>query len=170
MSSDYASDITHNGADHDTPGVVVRPPRLYVAALGLGLLIEFLMPSSLLDLSWLEPHQRSIGSAISVLGFVLLTACMMVFHKAGTNVPTNLPVTTIVEKGPYAFSRNPIYVALTMIYVGAAIAVKSIWTLGLIVPVLLIIRYGVVAREETYLAQRFGDAYLSYKKRVRRWL
>ena len=154
----------------DNPDVVIRPPRLYLAALILGLLIEFILPSSLLDLNWLEPHQRIIGAAIAACGFVLLSLCMMEFRRAGTNVPTNLPVTAIVDRGPYRFSRNPIYVALTVVYAGIAVTTKSAWVLGLIVPVILIMRYGVIAREEAYLERKFGNAYLTYKERVRRWL
>ena len=60
--------------------------------------------------------------------------------------------------------------ALTLIYVGIAVAAHSGWTLALLVPVLLIMRYGVIAREERYLERKFGSAYLDYKKRVRRWL
>ncbi len=153
----------------DMPGVAVRPPRLYLAALAIGLLIEFFLPTSILDITWLEPHQRLIGTAISACGFILLTFCMMEFRKARTNVPTNLPANTIVDSGPFAWSRNPIYVALTLVYLGIAIAAKSAWIFGLIVPVLVIMRYGVIAREEVYLARKFGEAYLAYKERVRRW-
>ncbi len=161
----------HSSApQQDAPGVVVRPPRLYLVALVLGLLLEFFLPASLFDFTWLEPHQRMIGVALSVCGILLMSLCMVQFRNAGTNVPTNLPTEAIVESGPYAFSRNPIYVALTLIYLGIAIAAKSAWTLSLIVPVLLIMRYGVIAREERYLERKFGSAYLDYKKRVRRWL
>ena len=159
-----------NATNGDTPDVAMRPPRLYLGALTIGLLIEFFLPTSILDITWLEPHQRLIGTAISACGFLLLTACMLEFHRARTNVPTSLPATTVVESGSYAWSRNPIYVALTAIYVGIALAAKSAWVFGLIVPVLVIMRYGVIAREEAYLAHKFGDAYLAYKERVRRWL
>lgn len=170
MSTSRIKEKASGAIQNDNPGVVVRPPRLYLAALALGLLVEFLLPSSLLDLNWLEPHQRIIGTAFAACGFVLLSLCMMEFRRAGTNVPTNLPVTAIVEHGPYRFSRNPIYVALTIIYLGIAVAAKSAWVFGLIVPVLLIMRYGVVAREEAYRERKFGEAYLAYKERVRRWL
>ena len=71
----------------DAPGVVVRPPRLYLAALVLGLLLEFFMPASLIDFTWLEPHQRIIGIAFSVCGILLMSLCMVRFREAGTNVP-----------------------------------------------------------------------------------
>jgi protein-S-isoprenylcysteine O-methyltransferase Ste14 len=92
------------------------------------------------------------------------------FIRAGTNIPTNRPTTALVTAGPYRFSRNPIYIALTLLYLGIALAVDSAWIAGLIVPVLIAIRYGVIAREESFLEQKFGAAYRDYKARVRRWL
>jgi protein-S-isoprenylcysteine O-methyltransferase Ste14 len=68
------------------------------------------------------------------------------------------------------WSRNPIYVGLFLLYTGIAIAAASPWMLLSIVPLAIAMRYGVVAREERYLEQRFGDAYRDYKTRVRRWL
>jgi protein-S-isoprenylcysteine O-methyltransferase Ste14 len=66
--------------------------------------------------------------------------------------------------------RNPIYVGMLLLYAGIGLAARSPWVLVLALPLVVILRYGVVAREETYLQQRFGDAYRDYKARVRRWL
>jgi protein-S-isoprenylcysteine O-methyltransferase Ste14 len=88
---------------------------------------------------------------------------------AGSNVPTNQPTTAIVEEGPYRFSRNPIYVAMFVALIGLAIALNTLWLLVMLVPFALVIRYGVVAREEKYLDRKFGDFYRSYRSRVRRW-
>ena len=90
--------------------------------------------------------------------------------RAGSNVPTNRPTTTIVEHGPYRFTRNPIYLGMFLGQVGLAIAFNCLWLLVTLVPFALAIRYGVVAREEALLAPKFGDAYRGYCSRVRRWL
>ncbi len=66
-------------------------------------------------------------------------------------------------------SRNPLYVALTLIYVGLALVANALWVLVLVVPVLLVMHYGVVRREERYLEAKFGDAYRQYRSRVRRY-
>jgi protein-S-isoprenylcysteine O-methyltransferase Ste14 len=89
---------------------------------------------------------------------------------AGSNVPTRLPTTTIVDTGPYRFTRNPIYLGMVLGLIGLAIASNSLWLLLTLVPFVLVIRYGVVAREEAYLQRKFGDAYRRYRSRVRRWL
>jgi protein-S-isoprenylcysteine O-methyltransferase Ste14 len=89
---------------------------------------------------------------------------------AGTRIETNMPTSTIVTSGPYRFSRNPIYLGMLLGQIGLAIAFNTLWILGTLVPFFLVLRYGVVAREEVYLDRKFGDAYRRYVARVRRWL
>jgi protein-S-isoprenylcysteine O-methyltransferase Ste14 len=84
--------------------------------------------------------------------------------------PASLPTTTIVDTGPYRFTRNPIYLGMVLGLIGLAIALNSLWLLLTLVPFVLAIRYGVVAREEAYLERKFGDVYRGYRSRVRRWL
>jgi protein-S-isoprenylcysteine O-methyltransferase Ste14 len=81
-----------------------------------------------------------------------------------------MPTTTIVETGPYRFTRNPIYLGMFVGLAGLAIAFDSLWLLGTLLVFAFAIRYGVVAREEAYLERKFGDAYRHYRARVRRWL
>jgi protein-S-isoprenylcysteine O-methyltransferase Ste14 len=81
-----------------------------------------------------------------------------------------LPTTALVAAGPFRFSRNPLYVALTLVYVALALLTNALWVLVLIVPVLFVTHYGVVRREERYLEAKFGDAYRAYRSRVRRYL
>jgi protein-S-isoprenylcysteine O-methyltransferase Ste14 len=75
----------------------------------------------------------------------------------------------LVDSGPYAYGRNPMYVAWTVGYVGAALAAGSAWPL-LLLPVVLVVTQVVVLREERSLERRFGAAYRSYKTSVRRYL
>src|SRR5262249_21266068 len=89
-------------------------------------------------------------------------------HEGRFELPTNLPTTTIVESGPYRFTRNPIYLGMFLGLIGLAIAFDNLWLLMMLVPFALLIRYGVVAR--SYLERKFGDVYRGYRSRVRRWL
>jgi protein-S-isoprenylcysteine O-methyltransferase Ste14 len=89
---------------------------------------------------------------------------------AGSNVPTSLPTTTLVETRPYRFTRNPVYLSLCLGLIGLAAAFDNLWLLMMLVPFALVIHYGVVAREEAYLEPKFGDVYRGYRSRVRRWL
>jgi len=88
----------------------------------------------------------------------------------GVDERTNTPTATIIDTGLFAFSRNPIYAGAFIATVGVAVIYNMLWILATLVPFCLVIRYGVVAREEAYLERRFGDAYLAYKARVRRWI
>ncbi len=85
-------------------------------------------------------------------------------------MPTGQPTAALVSRGPYRFSRNPIYLSMSLLHAGIAIAADNIWMLGLLPPVMLIINYGVIVREEAYLERAFGDEYRAYKTRARRWL
>lgn len=150
-----------------TAGVLVRPPILYLGALVLGLVLDQVL-SPAVSLSS-APVMVS-GAVFLGLGLLILIIAARRFALAKTPVPTNLPTTHLVTEGLYRFSRNPIYAALTLIYLGLALLFRS-WGALLLLPVVLIVmRYGVIAREERYLSERFGESYRAYQQRVRRWL
>ena len=107
---------------------------------------------------------------VFVLALALVAWAIVTMIRAGSNVPTNLPTTTIVKSGPYRFTRNPIYLGMFLGLIGLAMAFDNLWLLMMLVPFALVIRYGVVAREEAYLECKFGDVYRDYHSRVRRWL
>jgi protein-S-isoprenylcysteine O-methyltransferase Ste14 len=91
-------------------------------------------------------------------------------REAGTNVLPSKPALTLVTSGPFRFTRNPLYVMNALVYLGLTLICNSAWLLGLFVPMLLVIYWGIIRREERYLEAKFGEAYLAYKARVRRWL
>jgi protein-S-isoprenylcysteine O-methyltransferase Ste14 len=107
---------------------------------------------------------------VFVLALALALWAIDIMTRAGTNVPTNRPTTAMVESGPYRFTRNPIYMGMFVGQIGLGIAFDNLWLLLTLVLFALVIRYGVVAREEAYLDRKFGDAYRRYRQRVRRWL
>ncbi len=91
-------------------------------------------------------------------------------HRAGTNVNPYKPTSGLVVNGPFRFTRNPIYLAFTLLYGGIAALVNALWAILLLPILLVIMRCGVIEREERYLEQKFGQEYLRYKERVRRWI
>lgn len=152
--------------DEDHPRVIVLPPALYAGAFVVGLLLEFFWRTSVVG-----PGLRiGLGAALVLIGFALMVSGLRAFRTAGTNIEVYRPATSLVITGPYRFARNPIYVGMTMAYIGAAVLVDSLWALALVVPVLVIMDYGVVRREEQYLAEKFGGAYREYTRTVRRWV
>jgi protein-S-isoprenylcysteine O-methyltransferase Ste14 len=95
---------------------------------------------------------------------------IVTIRRAGTEVETTKPTTAIVSGGPFRFTRNPIYSGMLLGLAGLAVGFDTLWILGTLILFYLVIRYGVIAREEAYLERKFGDAYLGYKSQVRRWL
>jgi protein-S-isoprenylcysteine O-methyltransferase Ste14 len=156
-------------ADAETAAVIIRPPLLYLACLLLGLALERVLPLPL-NLPETPLARWTAGGGLIVIGLAIMAAGISNFSRAATPVPSNQPVRALVTSGIHGWSRNPIYVGMSLLYAGIGIAAHSPWVLILGIPLLIILRYGVVAREETYLERRFGDAYRDYKARVRRWL
>jgi protein-S-isoprenylcysteine O-methyltransferase Ste14 len=91
-------------------------------------------------------------------------------RKAETNINPYEPLTTIVIEGPYRFTRNPLYLATTLIYGGIAVRLNVLWATLVLPLVLAVIQRGVIEREERYLERKFGEEYTQYKARVRRWI
>ena len=152
-----------------TPGVIARPPLLFLAALLLGLVSDRLLPLPFAVPEGDRIYWMIAGSLI-LIGLALFIAGIRNFSRAVTPVPTVAPTRALVTTGIHGWTRNPIYLGMFLVYVGIGIAVRSPWILILTLPLAITIRYGVVAREEAYLERRFGDAYRDYKARVRRWL
>ena len=150
----------------DTAGVIAPPPLIYLAAAVLGLILRFLAPTPFLP----RGLAFVLGAVLIVIAVWLSAWGVRAMRRAGTSEKTSLPTTALVTTGPFRFSRNPLYVSLTLCYVGIAIAAQSIWSLALLFVVLPAVQRGVIDREERYLERRFGTDYVRYKKRVRRWI
>src|SRR5262249_27833225 len=111
-----------------------------------------------------------LGVPLVAVAIALFSSSVAKFRTAGTPVPARKPTTAIVSTGPYRFSRNPIYLAFSLLQLGIAIWVNSLWLLVTLVGAMALIQYVVVPREEQYLERRFGTQYREYKASVRRWL
>lgn len=160
-------DNTAERSSTDHANVVVRPPVLWVLLVAAGIGLDFLVPLAFMPAGvpavW-------VGVGVWLSGFALAVLAIRQFVRAGTDVQTHTPTAVIVETGVFKFSRNPIYLGAHIAMLGAAVALDSLWILAALLPFYGIIRYGVVAREEAYLHRKFGDPYLAYQARVRRWL
>jgi protein-S-isoprenylcysteine O-methyltransferase Ste14 len=89
---------------------------------------------------------------------------------ADTTIRIDKPVSSLVQDGPFRYTRNPGYVALAMLYIGIAVLRNALWAMVLLPLVLYVIQREVIEREERYLERTFGEEYLDYKVRVRRWV
>ena len=145
---------------------VPLPPLVYLAGIGLGFGIDWLIPVRLLSLE----TQLVVGLPIIVLALVLVLMSAWELHRAGTSPLHERPTTKVISRGLYGMSRNPIYVAMTLGSVGVAIVGDRVWILAATAIAVFVIDSMVIAREEVFLTAKFGDQYLAYKARVRRWI
>ncbi len=149
----------------DIPHVVAPPPLVYAVPLLAGLLLHHFRP-----LAALPPGlARVLWPPLVLLGFIGLPA-VIAFRRAGTHPQPWRPTTALVITGPYRITRNPMYVGFTFLYLGITLWVNALWPLLALPIVLVIMRRGVIAREEVYLERCFGDVYRAYCSRVRRWI
>jgi protein-S-isoprenylcysteine O-methyltransferase Ste14 len=145
---------------------LVRPPLIYLVSLAVGLLIQLVIPLPVLPRILAIP----LGAFLVVLAIPLVSYSVEKFRAAGTPVPARKPTTTIVRTGPYRFSRNPIYLAFSLLQLGLAIWINTVWLLVTLAGAVALIHYVVIPREQQYLERKFGAQYLDYKTSVRRWL
>jgi len=148
-------------------GISVPPPLIFVGGFLIGLAVEWAVPVSAPPV----PLRVAVG-LLGLAGFLYFDGfATRVFGRAGTSVlPFGDRTTSVVSDGPYRFSRNPMYVGMTLLYVGVAVATGVMWALATLPIVLVVIRRYVIAREEAYLTAKFGDSYREYQSRVRRWI
>ena len=163
-----AGQAASGSATHDLAGVIALPPLIVLGFLAAAGVLEALVP---LPVAVTHSLARYVpGAMLAAGGFFIVALGTRRFAAAGTNVPPTLPTTALVVDGIYRRTRNPLYLGMTLVYLGLGVAAGSLWTIGLVVPLLWVIHVGVVMREERYLERKFGDAYRAYKARVRRWI
>ena len=150
----------------DSPGVIVPPPLIYLGFLAIGFGLGWLWPLALRFGDWRHPA----AAMIFVSGGVIAVAAVRQFKAAGTNFDVRKPATALLDSGLYRYSRNPLYLSMTLAYISIALTTNSGWALLLLAPALAVLHYGVIAREERYLASKFGEPYARYKATVRRWI
>lgn len=150
----------------DNPGVVAPPPLIYAGALAAGLLANRLRPIPFL----LRGPWRLLGLPLAAGGLLIGLLGFREMSRAGTNVDPRKPSTAIVEEGPYRFTRNPLYLGMTLIHIGVSALANALPPILLLPIALRVMRRGVIEREERYLEGKFGDEYRAYKVRVRRWI
>ena len=151
----------------DNANVRFFPPLAYAVPMAVGLGLHFALSDRFIPQGWL---QLAVGLPLMAASGLLAAWASMTMRRAGTTVDVFKSTTAVVARGPFRFSRNPMYLSLTGLYLGIAVSVNALWVLVLLPVALVSITIGVIAREESYLERKFGAEYISYKSAVRRWL
>jgi protein-S-isoprenylcysteine O-methyltransferase Ste14 len=160
-----------DGSPPANAGIYFPPPFLFVIGLGLAWLLEKRVARiHLLSDYGGTPTIRMIGMAVIAIGFLLAFWGMYTFARAKTAIIPHKPATQVVQHGPYAFTRNPMYTGMATAYVGGSIFMNSAWALILLPFVMLALYQLVIRREENYLSAAFPEEYSVYRSRVGRWL
>lgn len=153
-------------ADAQGPGVRIQPPLIYAASMLVGIGLNRLWPLAMpFDL------HGPVFAGVLLAGVLLLSGlCIREYHKAGTEVRADRPDLALITSGPYCYTRNPLYISLTLVQIAVAMYLDNAWILGMTVASVLVISRYAIRREERYLEQQFGQDYRDYRQRVRRWL
>lgn len=150
----------------DRPNVIAFPPLIYAVPLLAGLLLSWIAPANFALGAW----GQWLGWPLLILGGLLAVWGERSMKRAGTNVNPKLPATALVRAGPFRFTRNPLYLSLNCVYLGAGLIANALWALLAFPFLVALVHHGVILREEAYLERRFGEAYREYKAEVRRWI
>jgi protein-S-isoprenylcysteine O-methyltransferase Ste14 len=145
---------------------VVPAPVIFFGALILGFLLNRALPLTLLP----SRSAQIAGLIIVVPGFLIGGSGLIEMRRAHTSPDPREPTTALVEKGVFRYTRNPLYLSLFVFFLGIAIFLDTLWLILLFPLLLFVVDRGTVKPEESYLERKFGDTYLQYRKRVRRWI
>ena len=148
--------------------VNLPPPLVFVAALVVGELVDRFV------VRWSVPGGVAVRIALSALAVVSALAIALpaigLFRRTGQDPKPWQPTPELVFGGPYRFTRNPMYVGMTLLTIGLGAAAGTLWTVPLACAALGVVHVLAVLPEERYLTAKFGESYLRYKARVRRYL
>jgi protein-S-isoprenylcysteine O-methyltransferase Ste14 len=151
---------------NDNAGVIAPAPVLYGIAFAVGFAAEKIAPTQLLPF----PFSAWLGFTLIAVAIAIVASAFKALAQAHTAFDARKSTTQIVTTGAFRLSRNPTYLSLTLLLIGIAFAISSLWVLVSVIPAVVATQWGVILREEHYLKEKFGEGYSSYASKVRRWL
>jgi protein-S-isoprenylcysteine O-methyltransferase Ste14 len=162
-------------SDHQKNGARINPvmripvPWVFILAYLIGFVVQLYLPIPIRSPEIVRIALIA-GVILVVIGLAVAFSALGIFRKRSTTtIPFETP-TSLVTSGPYRFTRNPMYVGLTLVYLGVAGTRADIWPVIVLPVMLAYVNFIVLPVEERHLQNAFGDAYADYGARVRRWL
>jgi protein-S-isoprenylcysteine O-methyltransferase Ste14 len=150
----------------DKAGVLIFPPLLYLLVLATGIVVSYFFPHHFIDFS----IALTMGIIITALGITSLILAATLFRKNKNPVNPSGSTQLIICSGIYKYTRNPMYLGLTTIFIGISTITNAWFSFILLFPLLMVCQKGIIEREEKYLTRKFGNEYLDYQSKVRRWI
>jgi protein-S-isoprenylcysteine O-methyltransferase Ste14 len=147
------------------PRLLAFPPFLYLTAFVLGWLLDRLAPLQAMP----ALVARSGGALLAVASISLLGWSRIILHRAGTTSLPGRVSMALTLAGPYRWTRNPMCLAMAGVYLSLGLLLNAVAPLLLFLPVFAVMDRRVIRWEERNLAAKFGEPYLAYLSRVRRW-
>jgi protein-S-isoprenylcysteine O-methyltransferase Ste14 len=160
--------MAHTNAPERGAYVRFPPPLVFLGAILLGLALQyFVVPAPV-------PVSRTVsaisGLLLIILGLGFIASARILFLRTGQSPIPWKPTPTLILKGPYRVTRNPMYLGVTLFECGLGLAVNNLWIALLALPALMTVHFIAVLPEERYLAEKFGESYKLYLAQVRRYL
>jgi protein-S-isoprenylcysteine O-methyltransferase Ste14 len=155
-----------NKKDH--PGIYVPPPIIYALTFLAAVFIQKKVPIN--DSLFHRQVTKIVGVGLLIIALFFLLRSLRQFVLSKNTLVTIMPTHSLQTNGIYNISRNPMYLGLAIAYLGISCLIGNWWNIILFPFLLLIIQQYMINREEKYLERRFGQVYLDYKSKVRRWL
>lgn len=152
--------------DRRGPGLRFPPPVIAIIVIALAWQLDGFVPWPILP----ADDYRPLGAVCVAAALALALTAVWQLRRAGTAVEPWHPATAVVSEGVYRFSRNPIYLAFCLATLGVGLWLDSGWVALSTLAVGALLQWFVIRPEEAYLADKFGDRYRDYCRRVRRWL
>jgi len=156
--------------DSRGPNIRIPPPTFFVLPMLTGFLVQHFVPIRIVSGIDRMRTLRVVGIAEIVIALLLIAwAGMTLLRHGATPHPTHR-AGALVREGPYSLTRNPMYLGFTVMYVGIVFIANAVWPLVFLPEAIALVYLFAIRAEEDYLSREFGEAYASYRSRVRRWL
>ncbi len=154
--------------EKDKKGASVKfpPPIVFILFMLIAYVIHYMVTIEVGNMSLI----LYLGSFFVMLGFAVLLVASISFKRHQTSIKPWKPTTQIISSGLFSYSRNPIYLSFCIVTIGVGLILNSLWVTLSFIPSIIVIFYNVIQKEEKYLENKFGQDYLLYKEKVRRWL
>lgn len=149
----------------DHPNLPVKPPVVFVVAMLIGFAVHWIKPVAARPEGW-----GGLGIIFCVIAVALGGWAAVALKRHHTDVRPWKPTTAIVSEGPYALTRNPIYLAFALLQLGIGLWTDRLAVVLMVIPAVAATNSWIIAREEAYLARKFGEPYEKYLRAVRRWV